>query len=159
MLTLKRFKAMIDSYGANPQRWPQERRGDAAALLCVSAAARAMLDEAQRLDIDIHVVSRQSARWQPEKQQAALARLRAQVQARIATDAEPRQRRTHATRRGPLPNLESMPSLRLGWAGITAAGGLAIAAGLLVGVSFPTPSPVADLGLLLQSAPIHILAE
>jgi hypothetical protein len=47
----------------------------------------------------------------------------------------------------------------LRWLGVAAAGCAAIAAGLLIGVSYSTAPPEADLAMLLQSAPIHILAE
>lgn len=50
MMTLERFKALCDAYGGAPQRWPEDERGAAAALLERSAAARAVLDDARALD-------------------------------------------------------------------------------------------------------------
>ncbi len=44
------FAAALDRHGADPARWPQALRGRAPALLESSAQARALLDEARRLD-------------------------------------------------------------------------------------------------------------
>lgn len=49
-ITLERFTAIVDAYGASPARWPSGERRAAEALLAVSADARALLAEACALD-------------------------------------------------------------------------------------------------------------
>jgi hypothetical protein len=49
-ITLERFGAIVDAYGASPMRWPAEERAAAEALLAASAQARAMLADARMLD-------------------------------------------------------------------------------------------------------------
>ncbi len=49
-VALDRFQDMIDAYGAEPARWPADRRAWALDVLTRSAAARALLPEAARLD-------------------------------------------------------------------------------------------------------------
>lgn len=153
MLTLRRFTALAESYGAELLRWPPEARGEAAALLRSSAAARAILDEARVLDEAIAAAGRRedAALWRPGEQDAALARLRSGVAARIA--ASPRRRPT-----GRLAGWAPSSAV-LGWIGMAAGGGLVVAAGLFIGAlsaTAPTPDSVLTI---LQPAPIHILAD
>ncbi len=49
-MTLKRFHELLDAYGAEAGRWPEDERGAARALLGASEEARALLDEATLLD-------------------------------------------------------------------------------------------------------------
>lgn len=49
-ITLERFAAIVDAYGASPERWPAPERSAADALLAASAPARALLAEARMLD-------------------------------------------------------------------------------------------------------------
>jgi anti-sigma-K factor RskA len=49
-MTLERLRAVIESYGASPPRWPAAEREAAATLLAESAAARALVTEAAPLD-------------------------------------------------------------------------------------------------------------
>ncbi len=49
-MSLERLRALFDRYGAAPERWPQTEREAAAALLANSTEARAMQQEAARLD-------------------------------------------------------------------------------------------------------------
>ena len=49
-MDLQRFAAIVESYGAQPQRWPATERAAAESLLRESAAARALLDEATAVD-------------------------------------------------------------------------------------------------------------
>lgn len=49
-ITLERFAAIVDAYGASPMRWPVAERGAAEALLAASAEARALLGDARMLD-------------------------------------------------------------------------------------------------------------
>lgn len=48
--TLARFEALLDAYGAEPRRWPADRRAAAEALLARSPEARALQAAARRLD-------------------------------------------------------------------------------------------------------------
>jgi hypothetical protein len=47
---LARFEALLDAYGAEPRRWPEDRRAAAEALLARSAEAQALHAAAARLD-------------------------------------------------------------------------------------------------------------
>lgn len=49
-MTEKRFEEIIAAYGADPARWPDDERADAEALLASSDNARAILEDAARLD-------------------------------------------------------------------------------------------------------------
>lgn len=49
-ITLERFKAIVDAYGASAERWPPSERKGALALLAASPEARACLAEASALD-------------------------------------------------------------------------------------------------------------
>ena len=87
MLTLRRFRTMADSYGADLLRWPDGARAEAQALLNASPAARALLDEARTLDhaIEAAGASEDAVLWELlTGQDAAMARLRSGVEARIA---------------------------------------------------------------------------
>lgn len=158
MLSLRRFKSLVDSYGADPRRWPSEVRDDAQALLEVSADARGLLGQARRLDKALAASSRHHAEEWQIREQAALARLQSSVEARIAP-AE--QRSTDrgsnwtiaAIRRTLVPNLP--------WVGVATAGSVAVAAGLVIGGLYTSALPPASDALLsmLEPAPIHFLAE
>jgi hypothetical protein len=159
MMTLGRFRVLLDSYGTDPQRWPKGLRAGAEALLSGSAAARAMRDEAEQLDAAIAVATAREdaalARLSPPDE--ALRRLRSGVAARIATGA------AHPTEEGVawalVARIDRLLWPRLHWAGMATAGGFAIVAGLLLGAMYATP-PTADSVLsMLQSAPILILAD
>jgi hypothetical protein len=50
LVTLKRLSVMLDAYGADPDRWLDEERSAALALIDTSAEARSLLDEAIALD-------------------------------------------------------------------------------------------------------------
>ena len=47
---LARFEGLLDAYGAEPRRWPADRRAAAEALLARSSEARALQAAARRLD-------------------------------------------------------------------------------------------------------------
>jgi hypothetical protein len=49
-MELNRLKEVMDAYGAEPARWPADERAGAQALLRRSPEARALQDEARRLD-------------------------------------------------------------------------------------------------------------
>jgi len=156
MLTLKRFGTLAASYGGDLQRWPLELREEAQALLNVSAAARAILDDARMLDDDIAAARDfEATRSRPDEQGAALARLRASVAARIAAPIDVRRpgRRPWSSVAEGFVRLRSVPFPVMG-----AAGASAILAGLLVGaISVSEPATDSVLAALLQPAPIHRL--
>ncbi len=52
-MTIEEFENLLLAHGANPARWPPERRGAAEVLLAQNANARALLEEAERLDAAI----------------------------------------------------------------------------------------------------------
>jgi hypothetical protein len=152
MLTLRRFRTMADSYGADLLRWPDGARAEAQALLKASPAARALLDEARTLDdaIEAAGTSEDAVLWEPDGQDAAMARLRSGVEARIAASAE---RRPSFRRTG------WALALHTRWVGMATGGGFAIMAGLLIGAMY-TSDPATDSVLtLLQPAPIHVWAD
>lgn len=172
MLTLERFKALLSSYGAKPQRWPEAERADAEALLRVSEAARLLLSEAQELDDAIEAASAlgHATPGSGGEQEAALLRLRARVAARIESlenDAPRRQllsraaaalRRVPATLRWAPAVLRPAAYPRLGWLAL-AAGSLVIAAGLALGSLYGSAPPADNMLALLQPAPLSIFAD
>lgn len=189
MLTLKRFKALTDSYGADPERWPEAMRLDAEALLRASAEARRVLAQARALDeaIDASSTREEALRWPPGQDEAALARLRARVAARLAdsSHAAPSGRKAATGRatpaavsvRSPAAPAIAPPPPWFRWlrshvspvaqwptsarvAGMAAAGGLIVAVGLLLG-SMDVMSSTAQIDVLamLQPNPLPFLAD
>jgi hypothetical protein len=55
-MTVERLQQLLDAYGANPERWPADRRSQALELLAESAPARALRAEAARLDALLDMV-------------------------------------------------------------------------------------------------------
>jgi hypothetical protein len=49
-MNLKRFKEIVEAYGADPARWPANERAAAEAFLAASSEARAVRDAEARLD-------------------------------------------------------------------------------------------------------------
>jgi hypothetical protein len=162
MLTLRRFKALADSYGAELRRWPDDLRGEAEAFLKVSPQARTLLAEARKLDAAIGMANaaEDAGFWPPGEQGAALARLRSGVAGRIASSSV----RKSATR--PLGwvlagRAHDLITTHGAVVGMATGSGVAMAAGLLIGVMYvsaPVPAPDNVLAML-QAAPIHILAD
>ena len=158
MLTLGRFRSMTESYGADPDRWPEQARADARALLSVSAEARAMLEEGRALDdlIETTHAREDGLLWQPGEQDAALERLRAGVAARIgALPVRPRATdRLRAWFRG-----EAAP-VRLRWLGLATGGACAIICGLLIGGQYESaPTSAGVLNQMLRPAVLEILPD
>ncbi len=156
MLKIERFTALVRSYGANSDLWPVEERGDALALLEISKAARAVLAEERLLDDALAgaLKHQESPRMSPVEHDAALARLRTNVAARIArASAEPSgfRGRFFAHVRGLWPDLN--------WLGLSSGSGIAVAAGLVIGMHFPALSASGDLLSTLQVASIPIFME
>jgi hypothetical protein len=160
MLTLRRFKALADSYGAELQRWPDEVRGEAEALLNASPEARRFLAEAQTLDDVIEAASAQedTMLWPPGEQSAALARLRSGVAARL-TSSPPRRPVGRFLGWAPLGEAYRAISVYFGWVGLATGSGFAIVAGLLIGSMYAPTSAPHDVLTMLQPAPLQILAN
>jgi hypothetical protein len=153
MLTLGRFKALAESYGADLRRWPEELRSEAQALLASSPEARACLGDARVLDEAISAASQRedAVRSPPGEADAALARLRSAVEARIA----PRPAHRRPGRGGG----RWLPSLPLRWAGMATGGSLAILAGLLIGAMYSSGAAPDNVLTLLDPAPIQVLTD
>jgi hypothetical protein len=159
MLTLGRFRKLADSYGGDLQRWPQDVRGEAQALLAASPQARVCLDEAQALDDAIAAASasRDVVARRLSEDGAALARLQSGVMARIGAPTPWRRLTCWSFMRAWSGRANEFASAHLVWAGMTTAGSLAVIAGFLIGaLSMSAPASDVVLGML---QPIHILAE
>jgi len=161
MMTLKRFRALTQSYGAELQRWPQEERGAAQELLGSSAEARALLEQERSLDADIAAATahQDAERLQRGVQDAALARLRAGVAARIAR--EEAQAKPGGWLGWLFGGASHSPPVRVRRLGLATSGAFAIIAGLLIGGMYgpAAPAPVGALNALLQPAALEILAD
>jgi hypothetical protein len=160
MLTLQRFQALLDIYGADFRRWPEEARGAAEALLSISAEARALLEEEGALDVMIAAASsyEEGRRWRTGEPDVAMARLRARVSTRIAVAEVSRpswpQKRFGRSSAGK----SSAVAYNLRWVGFATTGAFAVLAGLAVGALYesapPTPSV---LSVLVQPTAFTIL--
>jgi hypothetical protein len=160
MLTLKQFTAMADSYGADLQRWPEDVRGEAEALFSSSHRARMVLSQVRTLDtaIELASVQEESELWNPDDQDAALARLRSNVAARIASSSGSQNTdRLHVSALPKKLHWAALP--RLGWLGLVGSGGIAIVAGLMIGIAYSSPSRPDNLLTMLQPTLIQILAD
>lgn len=60
-LTLKRFREIIESYGGEPQRWPEGERKAAVALMNAEPEARRMAENQARLDRALSALPRPKA--------------------------------------------------------------------------------------------------
>ena len=155
-----RFRAAMARHGSDLRRWPAGDRARADALLGSSPEASELLDEAWRLDDALRSAGSVQDRrlWGPGEQDAALARLRAGVAARIAP----------VPLRSPAPSwrvallqpafaISGNTSVSLGWR-VAMSGGLAVMAGLWLGwVESAVVAKPAGLLTVLQSAPFHSL--
>lgn len=88
-MTLEQLTALLDAYGANPQRWPAEQRAAALALVLRSPEARAKRDAAARLDALLD--SAPSTRPSPELAARVLATAGVRAR-RVGTPGAARQR-------------------------------------------------------------------
>jgi hypothetical protein len=156
MLSPARFRKLVDSYGADLQRWPLELRDKARALMDASSEARELLAAAKRLDAAIDADAREdAARWQTHRT-LALGRLRSGVQARISSTAP-----SSSTWRAAL-GLNALGRAFAGdpvWRTVALGSGVAVIAGLLIGGFYNTAQPSESLLSMLEPAPIHFLAD
>lgn len=159
MLTLARFRELADSYGGHLPRWPREERGEAQALLNVSPAARALLDEARALD---DVIAAASARSNAQarrisEDETALARLRAGVAVRIAAPVPKHRPASWPFVRASAGRANEYLSALFIWGSMATGSSLAVIAGFLIG-AFYASAPASD-AVFSMLQPIHILAE
>jgi hypothetical protein len=150
MMTLERFRALADSYGADLQRWPEQLRPRARTLLESSAQAREIIAAARELDeaIGAATAAHNNSIWSGDRPEGALVRLRNGVAARI--------------RPGPAAagafSGRSVPR-RVGWLGLATAASVAVLAGLMLGIRYSPATPQQDLLALLQPAPVQLLSD
>lgn len=148
MMTLERFRTLADSYGADLQRWPEQLRPQARALLESSTQAREIIALAGELDEAIAVAGRahREALWAGDHPEAALARLRNSVAARIGARGAAGTT-TRAAHHGPR---------RMRWISLATAAVVAIVGGVLLGIRYPPLGSQQDLLALLQPVPIQL---
>lgn len=158
MMTLRRFRKLADSYGADLQRWPERLRAQALALLAASAEARSVIAQARELDevITAAAGARRDRLWGGESADRALHRLRARVAERTRVAA--------CAGAGAAPWMESGAARRsrpqrVRWIGFATAAGLAVMAGLALGILYSPSAPPQDLTALLQPAPLQLLTD
>lgn len=159
MLTLKKFEALAASYGAELRRWPEVNRAEAEAFVRSSERARAILAEARRLDGVIGAASDEEEErlWNRGERDAALARLRSTVAARITASPA----RSSVTSRPGSAWGATGPGLpfRLGWVGILGMSGIVVAAGLFIGLTYGSSGSSDRLLSFLQPNPIEIFVD
>lgn len=158
MMTLRRFRVLADSYGADLQRWPERLRGQALAVLESSAEARSAMARARELDEAIAAAgaARDAQVWAGESPDRALHRLQSHVSTRTRNAVFGASRAARVTE---LRAAGSGPPQRAGWFGLATAAGLAILAGLALGILYSPSAPPQDLTALLQPAPLQLLTD
>ena len=158
MMTLRRFRKLADTYGADLQRWPERQRAQALALVGVSEEAQAIITRARELDdaIAAAAAARDARVWDGEGADAPLQRLHENVASRIRQPSPVRV----AGLIGPhSPAASRYRPQRVGWVGLATAAGLAVAAGLTLGIYYSPSAPPEDLTALLQPAPLQVLTD
>lgn len=158
MMTLRRFRALAGSYGADLQRWPERLRGQARELLDSSAQAQAIIARARELDQAIAAAgaARDARLWGRESTDRGLHRLRVRVSERTRVAASGT---TGAALRMQSRAARRSPARRAGWIGFATAAGLAVVAGLALGILYSPSAPPQDLTALLQPAPLQLLTD
>jgi hypothetical protein len=154
MLTIKRFHVLVESYGADLQRWPRESRAEAERLLTASPEVRQLLAEARILDAAILEASTQD-QLSPAEQSAALERLKAAVANRIATSNV---QRTGPSIFGWMPRWfhEVTTPRRFGLAsGVCAA----VIAGLVIGSLYTGAPATKSVLTFLQPDPLQLFED
>lgn len=157
MMTLRRFRALADSYGADLQRWPEPLRAPARELLATSAQAQGIMARARELDQAIAAAgaARDARIRGGSRADAALHRLRAGVAMRIR---RPVDSGVATSEEFGSPLARHRPH-RARWVGLATAAGLAVLAGLALGIFYSPSAPPQDLTALLQAAPLQLLTE
>lgn len=166
MMTLRRFRILAGSYGAELQRWPGRLRPQAQALLQASTEARAIIAQARALDeaIAAAAAARDAGIWRGAGADSALQRLRANVTVRLGaiavTDATAASNPARtAVRRTDSRSSFGAPSRRTRWLSLATAASIAVIVGFLIGVLYSPTTPTQELTALLQPAPLQLLNE
>lgn len=165
-MTLRRFRVLAASYGAELQRWPERLRPQARALLQVSMEARAIIVRARELDEAIAAAgaARDAGIWRGAGADSALLRLQANVTARLGaiavTDATAALVPARAAaRRTDFHSSYGAPSRRTRWVSLATAASIAVIVGFVIGVLYSPTTPTQELTALLQPAPLQLLAD
>ena len=154
MMRMRRFKALLASYGTEPSLWPEAERASAQALLASSAEGRALAEAEGTVDLALHAAARRTAYRPPpdEGEEAALARLRAGVAARITPSTTPVRPSWIPT---PLRLVPSSAVLSGRHFAFGALASVSILSGLSIGMLEAVPLTGAPgIVVLLQAAPI-----
>lgn len=158
MLTIKRFKALADSYGGRLERWPAGVRGEAEMLLNGSPQARQILSEASALDEAMEAARRHDdeIRWAPEQSDAALARLRAGVSTRLAMPSARAKLKNRITWMS-ADRMSWLFSPKLGTVAMAMGCGCTVLAGLFIG--FMDAPAQSNFVTMLQPDVLQVLVE
>lgn len=158
MMTLRRFRTLAASYGADLQRWPESLRRQACDWLDSSAEAQAIMSRARELDEAIAAAgaARDAHHWDGKSAAAALHRLRQNVSARIQHPPL-----------GGAPKFDGIDARtgnrqrprHVGWVGLATAAGLAVVVGLTLGIFYSPSVQPPDVTALLQPAPLQLLTD
>jgi len=160
MMTLKRFRKLTDSYGADLRRWPERLRPQGRALLECSAQAQEIIARARELDEAIAAAAsaRSESLWAGDHPEEALVRLRNSVAARIGPAGAPAavaavaaKQRSRRSARGTL--------WRVRWVSLATAASVAILAGIALGMMYTPAATHQDFLTLLQPGPIQLLDD
>lgn len=156
MMTLKRFRTLADSYGADLRRWPERLRPQARTLIESSAEAQEIIAGARELDEAITAAdsTRSERLWSGDRPEAALVRLRNSVTARIGPPAAA----ASAADAAPIRAARGAPG-RVRWIGLATAASVAILAGVVLGIVYSPAASHQDLLALLQPGPIQLLND
>lgn len=137
-VSLETVAALLQTYGADPGRWPPELRAPAAALLAAQPALTVLAADERALDDDLVLWPAHASR--PEARAALVARARVTPQ-EIAPDRSAPAARSRGWRRG-----------------LVGAGGL-VAAGLAVAlVATPNQAPVPLKAIASAPVAAHVAA-
>ena len=155
MLTLKQLTALADIYGADLRRWPEAERAGVAPLLQVSPAARQVMRDAAEMD---QLIQQASAADSDDdfglgEEQAALARLRSGVSARIATPLMPGMGPSVMRAFVPAGGGMVLAQQRMARLGMMLGLALTVSAGIWIGGMPLSPAGPVDLTAVLQPAP------
>jgi hypothetical protein len=166
MMTLRRFRILADSYGAELRRWPERLRPQAQALLQSSKEARAIIAHTRELDEAIAAAgaARDVGIWRGAAADSALHRLRTNVTTRIGAIAAAHVSAasiptTAAARRTDFHSSYGAPSRRIRWVSLATAASIAVVVGFVIGVLNGPTTPTQELTALLQPAPLQLLSD
>lgn len=133
-LTLKRFREIVESYGATPGRWPEAERAAARALVKTTPEARKIAESQARIDRALSAVPR------PAAADAAFLKRLGTIPHRDSRGAKPR------AGKAPLFAVFGVKSLIPQGLAIAAAGAFGIWLGLHSGLAGPQTVVEIDAG-------------